>query len=617
MHVRSVSAFGVWCVVMWAAAGGRAAEVDTNAPSPEVVTTVTNNLAPMVVLAREIAPSWLYGQLDSSSRALAAIPGVRIDSQGGYGAQNDLSIRGSSFSGAGLSLAGLSLRNPQSEHFNTELPLPASLFTGPRVLTGLAQALHTDGHLVGSVAQDFAPVRATRRLSGGVGEVDRQWQSALVQQPLQATASGGQWGAGAFGSHESADAIDYTDNDLDLWNAGGQMQFAAPDAQFDLAAGIQNKEFGARGYYGVNDALPAKEEVEDVLVLASGRRGALDETFVRTTVEWRETDDEYRILPAVFHNQTDTRVFAAFADGRAAADSIPALALNWRAGFEDETLDGITLGNQDRQRGVAQLLPAWTAGPVTLTAGARGEVFTDDEPAVLPQAGIDWQATDATTFYASYTETVRQPSYTELNYDSPGSLGNAGLERQESRAVEAGLRQQLCNRLSAHAAVFQQWSEESVDWVKSTTNSTRFEAVNLDQVDTFGAEFGLQGDFTDRIGLAGQYTWIDKESDEDVYASRYVLDYARHLLQLSATWQVIEALRLTGTQTLRWQEENPLRESDDFGATGGVAAHVTVPSLPHATLTVALDNVWDDDFQPFAGQEVAGRRVSGGLTVDW
>lgn len=479
MHVRSVSAFGVWCVVVWAAASGRAAEVDTNAPSPEVVTTVTNNLAPMVVLAREITPSWLYGQLDSSSRALAAMPGVRIDSQGGYGAQNDLSIRGSSFSGAGLSLAGLSLRNPQSEHFNTELPLPASLFTGPRVLTGLDQALHTDGHLVGSVAQDFAPVRATRRLSGGVGELtasgSRPSCSSRCRPPRPAVS-----GAPALLKLRRERGCDRLHR-----QRSRSLERRRADAVRRAGRPVRSRR-RRHPEQGVRRARLLRRQRRPpgqgrsggrARALASGRRGALDEAFVRTTVEWRETDDEYRILPAVFHNQTDTRVFAAFADGRAAADSIPALARTGAAGFEDETLDGITLGDQDRQRGVAQLLPAWSAGPVTLTAGARGEVFTDDRPAVLPQAGIDWQATEATTLYASYTETARQPSYTELNYDSPSSLGNAGLERQESRAVEAGLRQQLCNRLSAHAAIFQQWSEESVDWVRTTTNSTRFEAV--------------------------------------------------------------------------------------------------------------------------------------------
>lgn len=577
-------------------------------------TAAATNLAPMTVVATAITEAWGYGQVDSASRALAATPGVLVLSQGGAGAQNDLSIRGSSFSGAGLSVGGLSLRNPQTEHFNAELPLPASLFGAPRVLTGLDQALGTDGHLVGSVALDPARIVPTRRLSAGGGERGRHWQTARAQQPLTATETGG-WSAGAFGANERANAIDYADNDLELWNAGGQLQYAAPDTQVDILAGTQHKEFGARGYYGVNDALPASEEADDTLVLVSARHGALDAEFARLTAQWREIDDEYHILPAIFFNETESRILAAGADGR--LDLCPRSDLQWRAGIEDEELDGLTLGDRDRQRGYAQLLPSVTAGPLRLSAGVRGEVFTDDGPAVLPLGGLEVQLCPKTVGYVAYTETVRQPSFTELSYDSPGSLGDAGLERQEQRALEGGIRQQLSERVNGHIAVFQHWSRESVDWVRKTEESVRFEAVNLDDVDSLGAEIGLQGDVSDRVGVSAQYTWVDKDSDSEPYASRYVLDYARHLVQLSATWRLTQALRLTATQILRWQEDNPLRESDEFGAIGAVAAHLSLPSLPQAVLTLALDNIWDDDFQTFAGQEVAGTRASAGFTLDF
>ncbi|MCE9613381.1 MAG: TonB-dependent receptor [Lentisphaerae bacterium] len=581
----------------------------------EAAAPATTNLEPMTVVAHDLAPARAYGQVDTLGRALAALPQVLVNSQGGYGVQNDLSIRGSSFSGAGLSLGGLSLRNPQTEHFNAELPLPAALLTAPRVVTGLDQARQTDGHLVGSVSMDFAPVRATRRLSGGVGETDRQWESAFVQQPVAADKAGGTWGASAFGAHEGAKGVDYPDNDLDLWNAGGHLQYLAPDAQVDLAAGTLHKQFGARGYYGVSDTLPAQEETEDSLVFLSGRQGDLDGEFTRLSAQWRELDDTYDILPTIFHNHTESRVLAGAADGRAA---LPAdLALNWRAGVEDENMDGLTLGDHNRQRGILQALPAWTLGPLELTAGARGEVFSDDKPAWLPQAGAEVQVNDDNALYASYTETVRQPSYTELNYESPGSLGNAGLERQEARTAEGGLKHRFGERMNGHAAVFQQWSEESVDWVRRTPESTRFEAVNLQDVDTLGVEAGLRGDVTKRLGLDGQYTWLDKHDDADVYASRYVLDYAEHLLHLSAVWRATETIQLTGTQVLRWQVANALRESDDFGTTGAVAAHLALPTCRHAVLTLAADNVWNNSFQPFAGQEVAGRRYSAGLTLAW
>ncbi len=56
-------------------------------------------------------------------------PVVLVNSQGW--AQHDLSIRGSSYTGAGVSINGLNLKVPYSAHFNAELPLFGNLLSTP------------------------------------------------------------------------------------------------------------------------------------------------------------------------------------------------------------------------------------------------------------------------------------------------------------------------------------------------------------------------------------------------------------------------------------------------------------------------------------------------------
>ncbi len=56
-------------------------------------------------------------------------PIVLVNSQGW--AQHDLSIRGSSYTGAGVSINGLNLKVPYSAHFNAELPLFGNLLSTP------------------------------------------------------------------------------------------------------------------------------------------------------------------------------------------------------------------------------------------------------------------------------------------------------------------------------------------------------------------------------------------------------------------------------------------------------------------------------------------------------
>jgi iron complex outermembrane receptor protein len=141
-------------------------------------------------------------------------PGVVLSSQGG--SQNDLSVRGSSFSGAGLSLGGMTLNNPQTEHFNAELPLPASMLSRPGVQTGLD---NQGGHLVGTVGFDLLPITGTKQLEAGFGSDHRDWQSLLIQQMLTDTL-----GIGVFAGRESASGVDYYDNDFDRKYLGGHLQ---------------------------------------------------------------------------------------------------------------------------------------------------------------------------------------------------------------------------------------------------------------------------------------------------------------------------------------------------------------------------------------------------------
>lgn len=177
----------------------------------------TNTFEQLTVTARPISAGNVQGLPDSVASLLVWQPGVLVKPQGNHAVQNDLSIRGSSFSGAGLSVAGLALDNPQTEHFLSELPLPPSILGPPRLLTGVDQARATEGHLVGTIAFDFPTMTPERLVAAGVGENDRHWEQVLVRLPGVLPSGYGQVGLSAFGLIEQANGIDYADNDLQVY----------------------------------------------------------------------------------------------------------------------------------------------------------------------------------------------------------------------------------------------------------------------------------------------------------------------------------------------------------------------------------------------------------------
>ncbi len=541
---------------------------------------------------------------------LRAEPGVVLLSQGG--SQNDLSIRGSTFSGAGLALGGLTLRNPQTEHFNAELPLPAAMLSRPSVLTGLA---NPGGHLTGTVGFDLLPVSGKKQLEAGFGSDHRDWQSALVQHLLTE-----QLGLGLFAGRESARGVDYKDNDYTRDYAGGHLQFRQDDTQVDLLIARQEKEFGARGYYGVTDALPADEKTEDTLVYLAARKGDLNHDYLRAGASWHEFRDDYRLPTLAYRNQHRSRISSAFFDGRTL--EINGWALGWRTDVEEERIASSGtggLGHHHRTRGGISLLPQWRGDRLKLTAGMRSEFFTGESPYYLPQTGAEYLLSDHLTAFASYTEAVRLPSYTELNYNSPASLGNTGLQPQTEQQTELGLKGLPSEFMDWKVAVFHRRSKNTVDWMRAAPGA-QWRATDIGTLNLYGTEMMLGWYPAENIEMQLAYTWLYKNreaSDYGQYASRYALDYPEHLAQLSLLWRPIQPLEIGTVQALRRQTSNKVRDDGRFGADSSLVVRFTPPQARYATLSLLLNNAWDDDFQAFPGQRPPERFIGLSLALNW
>ncbi|MDD3276579.1 MAG: TonB-dependent receptor, partial [Kiritimatiellales bacterium] len=522
---------------------------------------------------------------------LRAEPGVVLNSQGG--SQNDLSIRGSSFSGTGLSLGGMTLRNPQTEHFNAELPLPAVMLSRPKVLTGLS---NQGGHLTGTVGFDLLPMSGKKQLEAGIGSDERNWQSALVQQMLTDTL-----GLGVFAGRESAEGVDYPDNDYNREYVGGHMQYREDDVQVDALIAHQKKEFGARGYYGVPDTRAANEKTEDNLIYLAARKGDLNNDYLRGGFSWHEFSDDYYIPSYPYENHHRSRISSAFFDGRTL--EVNGFALGWRADVDEERIASSGLGWHHRTHGGLSILPQWRGDRLKLTAGLRSEFFSEEDSYYLPQLGAEYILSDTLAAFASYTETVRLPSYTELNYNSPFSLGNMGLQPQTEKQVELGLKGVPSEFMDWKVAAFYRTTGNTIDWIK-TTSTNSWSAQNLGDVEVYGLEAQLGWYPAQNVEMNFSYTWIYKnKTPEDFgwYASRYALDYPEHLAQMSLLWRPFQSLEIGTVQALRVQTDNPVRTGSNFGADSSFVVRFTPPKADYATLSLLLNNAWDDNFQTFPG----------------
>ncbi|MEI8205334.1 MAG: TonB-dependent receptor [Kiritimatiellales bacterium] len=574
---------------------------------------ISTNIPPIVVTAAAQTAGTA-----AIHEVLRAEPSVVLNSQGG--SQNDLSIRGSSFSGAGLSLGGLTLRNPQTEHFNAELPVPAAMLSRPSVLTGLD---NQGGHLTSTVGFGLLPIVGKRQLEAGVGSDHRDWQSALVQQMLT-----DHLGIGVFAGRESAEGVDYEDNDYDRDYVGGHMQYREDDTQVDFLVAHQKKEFGARGYYGAPATWgPPSEETKDTLVYLAVRKGDLNADYLRGGVSWRQFNDYYAVPDGTYWNRHRSQVGSAFFDGRTM--EINGWALGWRADADEERIasTGFSasqpsfqgLGHHNRTHGGISLLPQWQGDRLKVTAGGRTEFLDGESPYCLPQAGAEYLLSDNLTAFASYTETVRQPSYTELYYLSPASAGDPTLEPQTEQQTEIGFKGIPSEHTDWKLAAFYRRSHNTVDWMKATPAAS-WKATDIGDLDVYGTEAKLGWYPAQNVEMQLAYTWIYKNKTADDfndYASRYALDYPEHLAQASLLWRPVKPIEIGTVQSLRWQTDNEVRENGQFGADSSFVVRFTPPKADYATLAFLLNNAWNDNFQTFPGQRPPGRFAGVSLTLTW
>lgn len=533
-----------------------------------------------------------------SSGAFAQNPELLSRPQGW--AQEDLLIRASGYGGTGISLNGLNLKAPYSAHFNADLPVPIHLLSEPEVWTGLK---NSSGYPVGTAVYRILPLEDYLQSTARIG----------TQERYGAGASFFSAGVGGFIDAEKALRVDYDANDFNRYSGGLVLQKITDEWQFDLLATHRQKIFGAQGYYGIPQNIDAEERADDSLLFMSATHGDLDGSFMRVASAFRRFDDEYRIPASAFSSSVRSYLSSVMAEGRTL--EIQHIALYLRGDLEHEGADG-TIGNHHRTRGSILLLPEARFERFTLKAGFNSVFQTGESTEWLPQAGVDFFATDNLKLYAAYSETVQQPDFQTLYDADPYRTGNAAIPLQKSQNSELGLHQFLSAALDWRAAVFNRRQHHAADWVKLTAASPTWTAVDLGALDVVGVDAALNYRASDDLRFGLCYQWAVKDSFS-VHSGLYELDYPEHLLGFSGEWQMTPELRLFLKQTLQLQSDNPVRTSDDFGFGASLGLQYAPDFADNLLLSLQVDNPWDSDFQAVPGLRPRPTTVVLGVTMSW
>jgi iron complex outermembrane receptor protein len=261
-----------------------------------------------------------------------------------------------------------------------------------------------------------------------------------------------------------------------------------------------------------------------------------------------------------------------------------------------DEISSSNLGRHHRSRGAAFAELGWVAGSL---AGGLQLRWDHQQPwgdVGMVAAGGSWQPVAGWRVRLYHGQSFRAPSFTELYYVSPATVGNPELQPERGRTTEAGLESERWS-----LSLFRRSAHPLIDYVLGGDEIWR--AGNVGGVTTDGVEaaFGLVGDGVvkwQRLAI----TYLDSSLDLDPERSRYALSHPR----LEAAWT--GALAVAGSWQagwgVRWREP----------AAGGSWATVDLRlarAIGHGlSLAVDASNLFDRELTELHGVPLPGRWLS-------
>jgi iron complex outermembrane receptor protein len=532
---------------------------------------------------------------------------VFFEERGAGGGQADLVLRGGSFEQTLVLLNGFRINDAQTSHHNLDLPVPLEAMDSIQVLEGAGSTLHGVDALSGVV--DFltaAPDHDSLFVRGGEGSFESN------EETLLAGATHGRWSGRVTGERNFSEGF-MTDRDYRNEDASAESWFAPRLGLLDLIFAVSDRSFGANQFYG---DYPSWERTKGWF---GGVRQDLGSRTEAAFAYRRHTDEFvlFRDDPAIYENN---HIDGSWQGSLRRTENLPAgtlLLMGLEA--DGDSINSNNLGLHARNRGAGyvdmDLRPAkkrWS-----LSVGAREEIFSGGAQAVFsPELAGSFRVANSLKLRSTGGYGFRIPTYTDLYYSDPSTLGNANLKPEWAWTGDGGADWTPSAKVTISATGFYSQQHDTIDYVKSATPNAYLPAGCPANIWCAHNLNGLHF-----AGIETSFTWIPKKSQTvriewtalhgaqtalHGLESEYVFNYPVENVHASWTWAMGRDIVLTNAVQLaqRYQE--------------------TVYPVWNATLTrdtwrvrpyLRLMNASNTGYQEITGVNMPPRTIMGGIAV--
>ncbi len=517
--------------------------------------------------------------------------------------QSDFLLRGSNYEGARILLDGKNINDPQTGHHNSDIPFTREDFSAADLVSGVSPSYFGPGSIGGEI--NFTTIRPDKRkivfeLTGG--------EYGSFGQLFSATDKiGGLGGRVSFENRESNGSR--KDTDFKKITSSAAAGLDLPMGSLDLNFGYQEKEFGAYDFYTPGKGYPSKEWTKTFLA-DTGVNLKRDGFIFQTGLLWRRHFDKFMLdkdnIRSNFlsHHRTDIlspRVYLG-------KDDTVIGKVGLGAEYSDQRINSTTLGKHVRAQKSIFLDEGLSLDErISLNSRIRLDDYGEIDTALTGATQAVYDFLNGNLLSLGVSRALRVPTFTELYYDDPTTMGNAGLSYEKSLSYEIGHIYSE-GKLYFSSLIFLRDEENFVDWVKENPAQVKWEAMNIASSRVLGAEEQLRYEFNEHFRLNANYAYIDREKSDDGYTYKYGENYVRHLVSAVSIFNFG-----FGEQEVGFTYKKPPSRAGWF--------------LLHAKISISLNksskiflwatNIFNVEYQEIPGIASPGRWIEGGLRLTW
>jgi vitamin B12 transporter len=405
-------------------------------------------------------------------------PSVDLEQRGGGGVQADLSIWGSSYEQTLVLLNGWRVNDAETSHFNLDLPVPMQMVGSVNVLHGAGSTLYGSDAVSGVV--DFV----TAKPKDGASLKMLEEGGSFGQDDQAAVAS---WGGKNFsevigGGRDFSDGFMY-DRGYRSEEGSAETRVHSVMGDSDVLLGGSDRSFGANQFYGNYASWERTKE------WSAGINQQID-AKTQAVLAYRRHSDIYVLLindPAFYKNQYDDDSWQGAVKR---SDDLPwkGAAIYYGLEANADQIVSNNLGDHGRNRGAGYVdfeLKGKRWG--TVSGGVREEIFSGGISVATPSAAVSFWAAKKVKLRASVERGFRLPTYVDLYYSDPSTIGNPNLKPESVWNVDGGADWYLSSRLTLTATVFHSSQTNAIDYVRANA-ADPWQAENLDGVSFTGVD---------------------------------------------------------------------------------------------------------------------------------